>query len=94
MKVSRLLIAAVWPFTVFAAQAHAADETSPVASNTITGTFIAKPYLQLGRVPAAGTLQLLWHTPDAQANWSVEFRDGPTSPWKKTDAPTSRRVAV
>ena len=56
--------------------------------------FIAKPYLQIGRNPSPESLQLLWHAPDATANWSVEQRASKSTSWVKTQPPTSVRVAV
>ena len=57
-------------------------------------TFVVKPYLQVGRIPAPGTLQLLWHGEDADTAWSVEKRNGFEGEWTKAEAPTMRRVAV
>lgn len=94
MKALRFLIAGAWPLLAFAAQAQAEDVTSRSDSNASDGTFIAKPYLQLGRTPAKGSLQLLWHGPDAKVDWSVEYRSSASSPWKKSEVPTSTRVAV
>jgi 3',5'-cyclic AMP phosphodiesterase CpdA len=59
-----------------------------------SGPFIAKPYLQIGRMPSPETLQLLWHAPDAEAAWAVEYRTKKSGAWKKTDSPTFVRVAV
>ena len=56
------------------------------------GAFVVKPYLQIGRVP--GTLQLLWHAAEADAEWSVEVRDGSGGDWRGGEAPTFRTVAV
>jgi hypothetical protein len=94
MNVSRLLIAAAWPLLVFPVQIRADDATTRSALKGSDGAFIAKPYLQIGRTPAAGTLQLLWHAPDTDADWSVEHRAGADGPWKKAEAPGLRRVAV
>lgn len=54
--------------------------------------FIASPYLQIGREPSAQSLELLWHTSDVDASWSVEQRVD--AKWVKAPAPTSVRVAV
>ncbi|WP_020604875.1 metallophosphoesterase [Spirosoma spitsbergense] len=61
---------------------------------TAQDNFIAKPYLQIGRTPSPDNLQLLWHAPDNDADWTVEYRMGTSGPWKKTAVPTSIRVAV
>ena len=48
----------------------------------------------VGRNPAPGTLQLLWHAADSEGDWSVEHRDAGDRPWSKAVALGSRRVAV
>jgi Icc-related predicted phosphoesterase len=55
-------------------------------------TFIANPYLQIGRNPSATSLELLWHAADVNADWAVELKD--KGPWQKTPSPTFNRVAV
>ena len=57
-------------------------------------SFLVKPYLQIGRAPALGTLQLLWHAPDVDADWSVEYTAGLDRPWKRAEALSSVRIAV
>ena len=62
-----------------------------------SGPFLVKPYLQPGDAPglvAGGTVQVLWHTEDADAQWAVECRTGADKPWQPTPAPTVRRIAV
>ena len=54
--------------------------------------FIAKPYLQVGHNPAPGTLELLWHTPDMNAGWTVEEQVIPNSPWIKTAPPMATGI--
>lgn len=49
--------------------------------------FIAKPYLQIGRRPSPTTLELMWQTPDAAADWAVEIQTTPKGKWVKTGAP-------
>ena len=56
--------------------------------------FIAKPYLQIGRTPSPETLQLLWHAPDTQAAWTVEYWTGKSGAWKKANTPAFVQVAV
>ena len=65
-----------------------------LATQLAQAQFVAKPYLQIGRNPAPETMHLLWHAPDAEANWTVEYRTRTTGPWQKVAAPTSVRVAV
>jgi len=96
MKNSQLLmwIAAASPLLLLPAQSPAEDAKPQSALKATAGAFVVKPYLQIGRIPAPGTLQLLWHGPDADADWSVEQRAGTDGSWKETEAPVSRRVAV
>jgi hypothetical protein len=57
------------------------------------GAFLVKPYLQLGDAPQPGVkerLDLLWHTGDRDAVWSVEAKAGPV--WKVQAAPAFRRL--
>jgi hypothetical protein len=59
-----------------------------------SGPFLARPYLQLGHAATIGTLALLWHAADSDADWSVEYRPGPGTRWQPARAPAARRVAV
>ncbi|QHV95380.1 metallophosphoesterase [Spirosoma endbachense] len=68
--------------------------TCSAQDNKKDDPFIARPYLQIGRTPSAESLQLLWHAPDAGTDWTVEYQTKANGPWKKTEAPTSVRVAV
>ena len=65
----------------------AQDKTSPE-------NFVVKPYLQIGRNPSPTSMQLLWHTLDNEAAWTVEYRVNPKDKWKKMEVPTFTRVAV
>ncbi len=58
------------------------------------GPFVVKPYLQLGKSPQPGCLSLLWHTGDADAEWSVEYRHGTAEDWRQAPVPAARRIAV
>ncbi len=75
---SRLLIAAT--LILVPAAALAAEDVRTAASATPEGAFVVKPYLQIGSAPATGTLSLLWHAADADADWSVEYADRAGSP--------------
>ena len=79
------------PLPALAAGDEAPARPAPQASE---GTFLAKPYLQIGRTPTPDSLRLLWHAPDVDAPWSVELRNGPDAPWRTAEAPAFRRVAV
>ena len=65
-------VVTVLPFLLLPAATWADD----VATKTSNSLFIAKPYLQIGHTPAPARLQLLWHAPDTEADWSVEQRNG------------------
>ena len=90
MKLFRLLVIGALPL-LFSPIAIMADDASP---KTTENAFITKPYLQIGRTPAPGALEVLWHSPDSNVDWSVEYRGDETGDWKKSDLPSSRRVAV
>jgi hypothetical protein len=94
MKVTRFLLATAWPLVLFAASVVADDAANGPAASKADNSFVARPYLQLGRSPAQGTLQLLWHAVDSGAEWSVEVQAAAGRPWVKTEPPVFRRVAV
>ena len=56
--------------------------------------FVAKPYLQIGRNPSPQTLQVVWHTEDTLAHWTVERRNSPDGTWIPSAEPTFTRVEV
>ena len=94
MKLARLLIGAACPFLFFPARAQADEATARPAARSSDGVFITKPYLQIGRNPSPTSLQLLWHAPDSEADWSVELRTSADRPWTKAEAVGFRRVSV
>jgi hypothetical protein len=94
MNASRLLRATLCAF-LFGTAAARAGESAPRAAAEAPGpALLVKPYLQLGRTPAPGSVTILWHAADVDASWSVEYRAGADRPWGKAEPPTSRRVAV
>jgi hypothetical protein len=58
------------------------------------GPFLVLPYLQLGHAERAGQLVLLWHAPDIEATWTVDYQPGPGRSWQAASAPSARRIAV
>ncbi len=90
MKLHHLLIVGAWPLFGFAAPTPAEETTARVSN----GVFVTKPYLQIGRNPSPTTLQLLWHAPDSEADWSVEYRTSGEPSWRKAESVDFRRVAV
>jgi hypothetical protein len=105
MNGPRPLVAAGWllalAFTItFTFGRHtvmAQDQEETVKTPVVKspeGSFLVKPYLQLGQTPAQGTLALLWHTTDTDAEWSIAIQPATGLPWRKAEAPAFRRVAV
>jgi hypothetical protein len=94
MNLLRQWIATACSLLCFSAQALSQDAAPRSADKASNGAFVVKPYLQLGRAPAPGTLQLLWHAPDTDADWAVEQRAGQDRPWQKADALHWSVVAV
>jgi Calcineurin-like phosphoesterase len=77
--------------------AAAPAPAAPPKVATPEGTFLVKPYLQLGdaAAPAAAErLDVLWHSKDADAAWTIETRPATGGAWTKAVAPAYRRIAV
>lgn len=71
------------------------------ASLRAASPFLVEPYLQLGDarlLQQSETLTLLWQTPDDSSDWAVELKRPlgkmKTPLWRKTNAPTNRRIVV
>ena len=45
--------------------------------------FFTKPYLQLGHNANLNSLELLWHTTEAEAEWQVEYRNTSKDKWSE-----------
>jgi len=68
---------------------------------TLTGLpaqspFLQKPYLQLGNAAYLGreeSIAVLWHTPDSDEDWRVEFRQG-DGQWRGEPGYVLRRINV
>jgi len=56
--------------------------------------FFTKPYIQIGQNPSPNSLQVLWHTLEANNSWSVEHRLNDKMVWMKADSIFMRPVAV
>jgi hypothetical protein len=106
VKALRALISATLP-VVFSSALVVAQESAPRAESrdvsrslkaeakASAGSFLVKPYLQLGHTQAAGKVVLMWHATDADALWTVEIRPGADRPWQAVDrTPSANRVAV
>jgi predicted phosphodiesterase len=56
--------------------------------------FLVKPYLQIGKKPSAQSMQLFWHTTDANATWVAEYKNNNTNDWIKAINQTTTKIAV
>jgi acid phosphatase type 7 len=63
------------------------------SQNSSQTYFLVKPYLQIGNAPTPQSLQLLWHTTEANAEWLVEYKTG-SADWVKSGKQTFSKVAV
>ncbi len=57
--------------------------------------FLEKPYLQLGNAPQLSqseSLELLWHTTAAPANWGVDIKTSKDAAWRSMDRPASTSI--
>jgi hypothetical protein len=70
------------------------DKASPKAAKPPEGPFLVKPYLQIGHAPQPGCLSLLWHAPDADGDWSVDYQNGTSDAWRTAQRPSAQRIAV
>jgi 3',5'-cyclic AMP phosphodiesterase CpdA len=87
MSNCRPLIAAILMLAFRPAWAGAPDPTKDGAA-----AFVVKPYLQIGHAASRDALVLLWQTPDADADWSVEYQAGAGRGWTKAGSVTQRTV--
>jgi 3',5'-cyclic AMP phosphodiesterase CpdA len=97
MRIVRMRIAAsllLWSGAVVALVPSAGVLGAGPEANAPEGPFVVKPYLQLGPAPAPGTLDVLWHAADADAEWSVAVQSTAEGPWRKAEPATARRVAA
>ncbi|HLZ89665.1 MAG TPA: metallophosphoesterase family protein, partial [Puia sp.] len=75
---------------------HAQDanrRTQDANGRTRDANFIAPPYLQIGRTPSPGSLDLLWQTKDAPGEWKVEWKSATGGKWQTLPPATVTRVA-
>lgn len=64
-------------------------------SRVLPGGFLVRPYRQLGPAPTPRSSRMLWHTPDVDADWSLEFRpQGHGEEWRTSPTPGWRRIAA
>ncbi len=73
---------------------HVGLHSANAQDSTLPTTFIANPYLQIGREPSAKALTLLWHVADVDADWTVELKVKAGDAWKKSGSAEYTRVAV
>ena len=67
------------------------DVAAPQPSES---AFVIKPYLQFGSNPAPDRMELLWATPDVDADWQVEYQPGANQSFHPADRPTYRSLKV
>ena len=90
MRTVRPLLAAL---LLIGARPVWADSAGP-AKDEPAGAFTVKPYIQMGPATSRDAMVLLWHTPDADAEWSVEYQAGSDRGWVKAKAPSHRTVEL
>jgi 3',5'-cyclic AMP phosphodiesterase CpdA len=56
--------------------------------------FLVKPYLQIGKSPSPGSLQLLWHAAVSNDVWLVEYKSIRGNEWIRSENQTSSKIAV
>jgi predicted phosphodiesterase len=49
--------------------------------------FIVRPYLQIGQNPNSQTIEILWHTAQVDAQWSLEYKTIVNETWTKAKPP-------
>src|SRR4051794_31241873 len=79
------------------ALAASATTSSVPGAEPAAEPFLVKPYLQLGDARALASperIELLWHTGDVDAVWTVETRRAAGRSWVKAAAPAMRRIAL
>src|SRR5262245_59959852 len=87
MRTVRMLIAAIW---LLALRPAWAGLPGPMKDEPASA-FTAKPYVQMGHDASRNALTLLWHTPDADADWSVDYQTGADRGWASAKAPRTAR---
>ncbi len=65
---------------------------APTFAQTDGAVFVTTPYLQIGSSPSAQTLQLLWHTADANATWIVEHQVN--NQWVRSENPVATNIRL
>jgi hypothetical protein len=66
-------------------------------AEAMPGAFVVKPYIQLGDPTdprKIDGLDVVWHAADVDADWKVEYRTADDQPWRSTEEPRNRRIAV
>ncbi|GGD79506.1 hypothetical protein GCM10011514_49350 [Emticicia aquatilis] len=66
----------------------------PIQAQKNAKIFVVEPYLQIGYNPSPESLQVLWHTNNSEANWSVEVKVDENASWIKMPQPLFTKVAV
>lgn len=65
-----------------------------INAQTNNPEFLVKPYLQLGKKPSPGSMQLLWHAPVSNDVWLAEYKNSDENDWKRSEAQSFTTVAI
>lgn len=84
MKKQILLLLALSLVTIYSQAQHIKNSDA----------FMVKPYLQLGSNPSSTSLEVIWHSPEADADWSVEVKTNEKDGWKKAVAPRMSKITT
>jgi len=56
--------------------------------------FLVKPYLQIGKTPSPGSMQMLWHAPVSNDVWLAEYKNNGSNEWMRSQNQSSSKIAV
>ena len=56
--------------------------------------FLVKPYLQIGKTPSPGSMQVLWHAAVSNDVWLVEYKSIGGNEWIRSENQTRSKIAV
>jgi len=56
--------------------------------------FLVKPYLQIGKAPSPGSMQVLWHAAVSNDVWLVEYKSIGGNEWIRSQNQTRSKIAV
>ncbi len=56
--------------------------------------FLVQPYLQIGDIPSAESLHVLWQTNDDEAKWLIEYKPVNENKWVVANAPSVTIITI